>query len=574
MDPLIENGDQTVLSRKAKSRKRVAIISAASIVLIGITICVVIAVVALNSSKEERVPAAELDDPIENFCSATLYPESCRASLSPYLKGLSRKRPMDLFHIALTVAVKEANKAFALASGLFKQAEDHAVRMALQDCVELMDITHDQIDGTISLFKRVEMKALTGQQFGDVKAWLSAAITNMETCYDGILEKSDGIAQSQMLSSVYRAKVLASNSLAVLVKIIGADHSEKTGSNFGEIDEGFPSWVTAADRRLLRSSPNDVEANVVVAADGSGDFKTITEAINKAPNKSNERYVIKVKKGTYEENVEVGKKKLNILLVGEGMEDTIITGSRNVVDNATTFNSATVAAVGMGFMAQDIAFINTAGPHKHQAVALRVGADQSVLYRCKIAGYQDTLYVHSLRQFYRECLVLGTVDFIFGNAAVVLQNCTLLPRKPGASQKNAITAQGRTDPNQNTGISIQGCNISADSDLVPVKSSFPTYLGRPWKNYSRTVYMQSYLDDVINPAGWLEWSGDFALSTLYYGEYMNTGPGAGTESRVTWPGYHVINSSAEASQFTVGEFIQGNDWLLTAGVEYTDGLTN
>ncbi|KAJ6672854.1 PECTINESTERASE/PECTINESTERASE INHIBITOR 61-RELATED [Salix viminalis] len=96
-------------------------------------------------------------------------------------------------------------------------------------------------------------------------------------------------------------------------------------------------------------------------------------------------------------------------------------------------------------------------------------------------GYQDTLYVHSNRQFFRECNIYGTVDFIFGNAAVVLQNCSIYARKPMASQKNTITAQNRKDPNQNTGISIHACRILAGSDLAPSKGSFPTYLGRPWK---------------------------------------------------------------------------------------------
>ncbi|KAJ6292268.1 hypothetical protein OIU78_024446 [Salix suchowensis] len=209
------------------------------------------------------------------------------------------------------------------------------------------------------------------------------------------------------------------------------------------------------------------------------------------------------------------------MLVGDGMDSTIITGSLNVVDGSTTFNSATVVAVGDGFIAQDIQFQNTAGPAKHQAVALRVGADQSVINRCRIDAYQDTLYTHSLRQFYRDSYVTGTVDFIFGNAAV---------------------------------------------------SSFKSYLGRPWKLYSRTVVMQSNIGDLIDPAGWSAWDGDFALKTLYYGEYLNQGAGAGTSKRVKWAGYHVITSATEAKKFTVAEMIQGGVWLKSTGVAYTEGL--
>ncbi|CAN6468222.1 unnamed protein product [Victoria cruziana] len=260
------------------------------------------------------------------------------------------------------------------------------------------------------------------------------------------------------------------------------------------------------------------------------------------------------------------------MLVGDGKWKTVVKAGRNVVDGWTTYRSATVGVSADGFMARDITFENSAGPSKHQAVAFRSGSDQSALYRCSFAGYQDTLYVHSLRQFYRECDIYGTVDFIFGNAAVVFQNCNLYARKPDPNQQNIFTAQGRTDPNQNTGISIQNCKVGAASDLIPVKSNFSSYLGRPWKEYSRTVFMESYLEDLIDPAGWREWNGTFALDTLYYREYMNRGPGAGTAQRVTWPGYNATANATEVSQFTVQNFIQGTDWLPQSGFPFSSGL--
>lgn len=224
--------------------------------------------------------------------------------------------------------------------------------------------------------------------------------------------------------------------------------------------------------------------------------------------------------------------------------------------------------VGDGFIAKGITFENSAGPSKHQAVALRSGSDLSAFYQCSFVGYQDTLYVHSLRQFYRECDIYGTIDFIFGNAAVVFQTSNLYARKPNSNQKNIFTAQGREDPNQNTGISILNCKVAAAADLIPVKSSFQTFLGRPWKEYSRTVFLRSYIDDLVDPAGWLEWNASFALSTLYYREYMNRGPGSNTSARVTWPGYRITTNSTEASQFTVGAFIQGNTWLNSTDIPY------
>lgn len=231
----------------------------------------------------------------------------------------------------------------------------------------------------------------------------------------------------------------------------------------------------------------------------------------------------------------------------------------------------TAAAVGDGFMARGITFRNTAGAKNHQAVAFRSGSDLSVFYQCSFEGYQDTLYVHSQRQFYRDCNIYGTVDFIFGNAAAVFQNCNIYPRNP-PNKTNTLTAQGRTDPNQNTGIIIHNCRVTAASDLKPVQSSVKTYLGRPWQKYSRTVFMKTFLDSLINPAGWMPWSGDFALSTLYYGEYQNTGPGSSTANRVKWGGYRVITSATEASKFAPGNFIAANSWLPATNVPFTATL--
>ena len=227
---------------------------------------------------------------------------------------------------------------------------------------------------------------------------------------------------------------------------------------------------------------------------------------------------------------------------------------------------------GQGFIARAMTFENTAGPQKHQAVAFRSDSDLSVVYRCAIRGFQDTLYAHSMRQFYGECVVTGTVDLIFGDGSVVFQRCTLNARKGLPNQKNTITAQGRKVITEPSGVSIQFSNISAAPDVLASLNSTETFLGRPWKLYSSTVIMQSFISNAIKPQGWLEWNGNFALDTLYYGEYMNTGPGAGLGSRVKWPGFHAINDSAVANKFSVAQFLVGNSWLPMTGVKYTAGL--
>ena len=224
----------------------------------------------------------------------------------------------------------------------------------------------------------------------------------------------------------------------------------------------------------------------------------------------------------------------------------------------------TAAVEGDGFLGKAMGFRNTAGPEKHQAVAARVQSDRAIFVNCRFEGYQDTLYAQTHRQFYRSCVISGTVDFIFGDAASVFQNCILVVRKPLDNQQNIITAQGRTDKRETTGIVLQKCDIKADDKLVPVKDKIKSYLGRPWKEFSRTIIMESEIGDFIHPDGFMPWEGEFALKTLYYAEYGNTGAGASTSARVKWSGYKVINKE-EASKFTVGNFLQGS-WISGSGV--------
>lgn len=217
-------------------------------------------------------------------------------------------------------------------------------------------------------------------------------------------------------------------------------------------------------------------------------------------------------------------------------------------------------------------FQNTAGAQKHQAVALRVQSEMSAFFNCRMDAYQDTLYVQTHRQFYRNCVISGTVDFIFGDSPTLIQNCLIIVRKPMDGQQNTVTAQGRQDKRETTGIVIQNCRIVPEQALFPTRFKTKSYLGRPWKTYSRAVIMESELGDFIQPAGWLEWSGNFALDTLYFAEYGNRGPGAVTNGRVRWKGFHVIRNRNEALQFTTGPFLLGDQWLRNTGVPYFTGL--
>lgn len=500
-----------------------------------------------------------------NLCEAAQDSQLCLSYVSDLVSNgivTSDSDGLTVLQKFLVKYVHQMNSAIPVVHKIKNQMNDIHQQGALADCLELLDLSIDLVSDSIAaLGKRRRSSRLAK---ANAQIWLSGVLTNHVTCLDELGFVTKTTENGTILEDlVPRAKA----ALAMLASVTTPNEEV-----FRPLLGKMPLWVSSRDRKLLESSGEDIKANAVVAQDGSGDYQTLAEAVAAAPDKSKKRYVIYVKKGIYKENVEVTKKKMNLMIVGDGMNSTIITGSLNVVDGSTTFRSATLAAVGQGFILQDICIQNTAGPEKHQAVALRVGADMSVINRCRIDAYQDTLYAHSLRQFYRDSYVTGTVDFIFGNAAVVFQKCQLVARKPDKNQKNMVTAQGRTDPNQATGTSIQFCDIIASPDLEPVENEFKTYLGRPWKEYSRTVVMQSFLGGLIDPAGWAEWSGDFALKTLYYGEYMNNGPGAGTSKRVRWPGYHVITDPAEAMPFTVAELIQGGSWLSSTGVAYVEGL--
>lgn len=499
------------------------------------------------------LPTLSFSNPyIDWWCKKTPYPEPCKHFLSNNPRHFLPKHKADFRKITIELALERALIAESNTKSLGPKCRNEREKAAWADCLKLYENAIEQLNKTID--------PNTKCTDFDAQTWLSTSLTNLDTCRTGFLEL--GVSDFVLPLMSNNVSKLICNSLA-----LGDNRTNHETSDYYK--GGFPTWVSHGNRRLLQAG--SVRPNVVVALDGSGNYRTIKAAIDAAGRRSGSgRFVIHVKRGVYRENLDIKLK--NIMLVGDGLKNTVITGSRSVGGGSTTFNSATVVATGDGFIARGITFRNTAGPQNHQAVALRSGADLSVFYRCGFEGYQDTLYVHSQRQFYKECYIYGTVDFIFGNAAVVLQNCMIYARRPMDQQKNVVTAQGRTDPNQNTGISIHNSRVMASSELVPVLSSFRSFLGRPWKQYSRTVYLQTYLDTLVDPAGWLEWNGNFALNTLYYGEYRNSGPGSGTSRRVRWRGYRVITNPAEAGRFTVGNFIAGRSWLPAAGVPFTAGL--
>ncbi|XP_023526589.1 pectinesterase-like [Cucurbita pepo subsp. pepo] len=531
------------------------------------------AVLLAGVSSDDHVTA------VRSTCAVTLYPELCQSTISTAVETSSKKvsSSKDIIEASVNITISAVKQNYKSIKKLLETTKHLTKRekIALHDCLETGEETLRELYEVVEDLNEYPKKKSLPQYADDLKTLLSSAITNQETCVDGFShDRADKKIRESLLAGQIHVEKLCSVALALIKNLTDTDianHYNIRGRSMAMSEFNWPDWMSPGDRRLLQAS-STATPDVVVAADGSGDFQTVSAAVAAAPSRSSRRYIIRIKAGVYRENVNVPSSKTNIMFWGDGRTTTIITGNRNVVDGSTTFNSATVAAVGGRFLARDITFQNTAGPSKHQAVALRVGSDLSAFYRCDMLAYQDTLYVHSNRQFYVSCIIVGTVDFIFGNAAAVIQNSDIHARRPNPGQKNMVTAQGRTDPNQNTGIVIQKCRIGTTSDLQPVIRNFPTFLGRPWQRYSRTVVMQTSISNVIDPAGWHIWDGNFALDTLFYAEYQNSGAGADTSRRVTWKGYRVISSAADAESFTAGKFISGGTWLSSTGFPFSLGL--
>ncbi|BAT89604.1 hypothetical protein LR48_Vigan08g045600 [Vigna angularis] len=530
-------------------------------------------------------------------CKATLYPKLCRSLFSSIRSSPSD--PYNLGKFSIKQSLKQAKKLAKVFADFLKKHQSSSLSSAeiaaLEDCSELSQLSVGYLESVSEELKSADSS--NTELVEKIETYLSAVATNHYTCYDGLVVIKSNIVNT-LAVPLNNVTQLYSVSLGLVTQALKKNlkkhkirkHGLPTQNNkvrqplkklikllhtkFG--CEASSNCSTRSERILKESESKGILLNefVIVNLNGKDNFTSIGEAIAAAPDNLRPEdgyFLIYAKEGSYEEYVTVPFPKKNILLIGDGINKTCITGNHSVVDGWTTFNSSTFAVSGERFVAVDVTFRNTAGPEKHQAVAVRNNADLSTFYRCSFEGYQDTLYVHSLRQFYRECDIYGTVDFIFGNAAVVFQSCNIYARKPLPKQKNAVTAQGRTDPNQNTGISIQNCRIEAAPDLAADLNSIENYLGRPWKLYSRTVYLQSYIGELIQSVGWLEWNGTNGLDTLFYGEFNNFGPGSDTSKRVQWNGYNIL-SPTQAWNFTVYNFTLGHTWLPDTDIPYSEGL--
>jgi pectinesterase len=267
----------------------------------------------------------------------------------------------------------------------------------------------------------------------------------------------------------------------------------------------------------------------IVAQDGTGNFRTVQEAINAVPDFRKLTTTIYIKNGIYKEKLNLSASKQMIKLIGESVDKTILTyddwaQKKNTFgEEKGTSGSSSFYIYGTQFTAENITFQNTAGP-VGQAVALFVAGDKAKFINCKILGFQDTLYTYGYgsRQYFYKCYIEGTVDFIFGSATAVFDECEIFCKKGGY-----VTASSSPDTSR-YGYVFLNSKITGDAP----KNSF--YLGRPWRPYAKAVFINCYLGDIVKPEGWYNWGKKSNEQTAFYAEYKSTGPGANPKLRVPW----------------------------------------
>ncbi|MFT3682299.1 MAG: pectinesterase family protein [Ferruginibacter sp.] len=272
------------------------------------------------------------------------------------------------------------------------------------------------------------------------------------------------------------------------------------------------------------SNPAQYKYVFTVAKDGTGDYAFIQDAIDAMRVFPLAPITLYIKNGVYHEKIELPSTKTDVTFIGESVDKTIISfDDYSGKGKLNTFNSFTAKIAGNRFVAENICFINAAGP-VGQAVALHVEADMAVFRNCKFLGNQDTIYAggENARQYFVGCYIEGTTDFIFGPATVVFQSCRI------KAKANSYITAANTPRGKSFGFVFLDCKIETDTGINKV------YLGRPWRGFSRTAFIRCELPKQIAPEGWNNWGNSENERTALYAEYKNKGEGAGVKNRVRW----------------------------------------
>lgn len=310
--------------------------------------------------------------------------------------------------------------------------------------------------------------------------------------------------------------------------------------------QNLSAETKSIQKKITKKPENDY--NIVVAQDGSGDYTSIQDAVYNSPSFPYERVIITVKNGIYHEKVRIPEWNTKISLIGESKEKTIISYddyfSKINLGRNSTFFTPTVLVEANDFVATNLTIQNTAGP-VGQAVALSVVADRVVVSNCIILGNQDTLYTsgEGFKQYYKDCFIEGTVDFIFGSATTVFDNCTL------HSKSNSYVTAASTPESSKYGFVFMNCKLTAAEKATEV------YLGRPWRINAKTVYLNCEMGKHIKKEGWNNWSKTEAEKASFYAEYNCSGKGFQPKERVVWSRQL---TKKQAKEYTLDKILGGS----------------
>jgi pectinesterase len=288
---------------------------------------------------------------------------------------------------------------------------------------------------------------------------------------------------------------------------------------------------------------------IVVAADGSGQFRKVQDAIMSIPSgRAESPVVIRIKRGVYKEAIYVQREKRYFRLVGEDAKTTKLTYDlhANMPDKdgkpIGTFRTPSTHIDADDFKAEGLTFENSAGP-VGQALAIRVDGDRAVFRNCRFLGWQDTILLNRGRQYFDHCYIEGHVDFIFGAATAFFDGCHI-----HCLRKGYITAAS-TPEDQPFGFVFRGCRITAEPGVT-------TYLGRPWRDFAAVAFLETEMSDAVRPEGWHNWDKPERERTARYAEYKNTGPGSANGSRVDWTR---LLTDEQARRLTPARVLNGGD---------------
>ncbi|KAG9145796.1 hypothetical protein Leryth_011227 [Lithospermum erythrorhizon] len=380
----------------------------------------------LNShvAKNQHGPFTSMR-PVTSFCEPALYKDVCAKSVGDVAKnGTASGKDFLLATFKATMADLNTTKQNTGNVTVTKTLDLYHYN-TVQDCKELIDYAIDALNESISMIDATDPNALN-ELVDELLNYLGGVYAFESTCLDSFQNADLRKQMEDILSTSSQLTDNAINIVADINKILKAFNVSVPAKNpkrrLLNVDDEYPSWFPAADRELLQTVGRRRIANAVVSKDGSGRFRTITDAINAYPRGFKGRYVVYVKAGVYNEKVIIDKTKPFVFIYGDGAGKTIITGSDNFgVKNTPTWRTATFSSAAKGVVIKRMTIRNTAGPVGHQAVALRVQGDMTAVFDCSIEGFQDTLYYHTFRQFYRNCAISGTVDFIFGQGSALVQ---------------------------------------------------------------------------------------------------------------------------------------------------------